>query len=201
MACCPVHGDKHASLSITEGRKGVLLRCRSFGCETKAILDVLGLRWTDLFNDSKTVDPFWEAQRRDRNRLELLERQEGCAFFAQAVFPDGREHWAEVESTCALEARELRDKLNPEAAKARDREAEVQRIIAEYGIDELMEIADPHWEIDCSGPHNLPVSLRLAGKFEFTVSGLPKSAGRYAGEREELIWETSPLKYPWECAG
>ncbi len=49
LARCPAHDDRHPSLSIGEGDDGrVLLRCWA-GCETKAVLEALGLSWSDLF--------------------------------------------------------------------------------------------------------------------------------------------------------
>lgn len=48
-ARCPAHDDKNASLTITEGRRGVLLKCWSRQCSTSAIVSALGLRMCDLF--------------------------------------------------------------------------------------------------------------------------------------------------------
>lgn len=49
VARCPGHEDHTPSLSIAEGRDGrVLLRCWA-GCDTRAVLEALGLRWADLF--------------------------------------------------------------------------------------------------------------------------------------------------------
>lgn len=46
---CPVHADRHASLSIGRGRDGrILLHCHA-GCETETILTALGQTWADLF--------------------------------------------------------------------------------------------------------------------------------------------------------
>lgn len=55
VAKCPAHDDRKPSLSIAEGRQGVVIRCMSMGCETKQILDVLGLRWSDLFRGVRNV--------------------------------------------------------------------------------------------------------------------------------------------------
>ena len=47
-ARCPAHDDGHASLRIKVEPDGkVLLRCWA-GCETRAVLDAMGLRWSDL---------------------------------------------------------------------------------------------------------------------------------------------------------
>jgi len=68
LAKCPAHGDRHPSLSIAEGRKGVLLRCMSNGCETRAILDVLGLTWADLFTDKPLDREAMKAIEMERQR-------------------------------------------------------------------------------------------------------------------------------------
>jgi len=49
LARCPAHKDHTPSLSIGEGDDGrVLLHCWA-GCETRAIVAAMGLRWSDLF--------------------------------------------------------------------------------------------------------------------------------------------------------
>lgn len=51
QAICPCHQDKEASLSISysEQKKQTLLFCHA-GCETRDIVDSVGLRMTDLFD-------------------------------------------------------------------------------------------------------------------------------------------------------
>lgn len=66
MARCVAHPDRHPSLSIAEGRRGVLVRCMSRGCDTREILRALGLKWGDLFHG-----PPPDAER--LRRLEELE--------------------------------------------------------------------------------------------------------------------------------
>ncbi|OVE75999.1 hypothetical protein BVX97_02660 [bacterium E08(2017)] len=48
MACCPAHGDKNPSLSITEADDRLLLKCHA-GCKTEDVVDALGLQMSDLF--------------------------------------------------------------------------------------------------------------------------------------------------------
>ena len=43
MALCSAHPDRHRSLSIAEGKKGVLIRCMSMGCDTRDVLRAAGL--------------------------------------------------------------------------------------------------------------------------------------------------------------
>lgn len=57
IARCPVHGDKSPSLTISEGKHGILLKCQSHGCDVKAILEVLGMKWGDLFYRPRVFDP------------------------------------------------------------------------------------------------------------------------------------------------
>lgn len=49
---CPVHGDKTPSLSVNRGTKGagVIIKCQA-GCETKDVVDTLGLTMRDLFDE------------------------------------------------------------------------------------------------------------------------------------------------------
>lgn len=50
-AACPAHADKSPSLSISEGEKGLLLRCFA-GCTVAEICEALGLAQHELFYDS-----------------------------------------------------------------------------------------------------------------------------------------------------
>jgi hypothetical protein len=51
-ACCPAHGDRHASLSIGTGEDGrILLFCHA-GCKPEAVVAALGLKLADLFPPS-----------------------------------------------------------------------------------------------------------------------------------------------------
>ena len=49
-AKCPAHADRSPSLSVTEGDKGILLKCWA-GCDIRAITGKLGLSVKDLFYD------------------------------------------------------------------------------------------------------------------------------------------------------
>jgi hypothetical protein len=63
-ARCPSHKDKNPSLAISEGDKGLLLKCWA-GCELTAITGKLGLEIKDLFYDG-LPDP--------RQRREAMQR-------------------------------------------------------------------------------------------------------------------------------
>jgi hypothetical protein len=72
---CPAHDDKQASLSITAGRKGVLVKCFA-GCRTADILDAVGLRMQDLFYEDAVPDKSnnWRAyvESREHKRIETV---------------------------------------------------------------------------------------------------------------------------------
>ncbi len=54
MALCPAHNDKNPSLSIgySKEKSHILLHCHA-GCEAKDILDCIGLKLNDLYEDTK----------------------------------------------------------------------------------------------------------------------------------------------------
>ena len=47
---CPNHEDHQASLTISKGEKGTVIHCHA-GCVTADILEKVGLKLTDLFDD------------------------------------------------------------------------------------------------------------------------------------------------------
>jgi hypothetical protein len=47
-ACCPAHDDRKASLHVSDGEKGVILKCFT-GCDAKDIAAAKGLELKDLF--------------------------------------------------------------------------------------------------------------------------------------------------------
>ncbi|HXG41703.1 MAG TPA: AAA family ATPase [Dehalococcoidia bacterium] len=53
QAHCPAHDDHRPSLSVKEAEDGRLLVICRAGCETRAVLDRLGLAWRDLFPDGR----------------------------------------------------------------------------------------------------------------------------------------------------
>ena len=50
---CPAHDDSSPSLSVSQGRDGVVLHCHA-GCDVNAVLTALDLTAADLFDTSKT---------------------------------------------------------------------------------------------------------------------------------------------------
>ena len=56
QACCPAHDDGTASLSLSDGRKGVVLYCHA-GCTADDVTAALGLSASDLFAPDPTRAP------------------------------------------------------------------------------------------------------------------------------------------------
>ena len=70
---CPAHTDKSPSLSVSEGDRGILLRCWA-GCSLREICSALKIQETDLFFDALDSDP---ARRREAAQQRDRQRQEG----------------------------------------------------------------------------------------------------------------------------
>ncbi len=67
---CPAHPDRNPSLSICDGKKGVLVKCWS-GCSLQNICKSLGITPRDLFYDALEIDPRQRklaAQQREAQR-------------------------------------------------------------------------------------------------------------------------------------
>ena len=61
MATCPAHDDRHASLSIGQGKDGrILLKCQA-GCATEEICSALGITMRDLFAEPDGTLPVYDA--------------------------------------------------------------------------------------------------------------------------------------------
>jgi hypothetical protein len=74
VARCPAHHDKAPSLSVQDVGDKVLLCCFS-GCETAAVLDAVGLTWSELFEPKPHHEAPRAAKARpfsDRDLLTLL---------------------------------------------------------------------------------------------------------------------------------
>ena len=70
QARCPAHPDKTPSLSVSEGERGILLKCWS-GCTLREICESLGVEQRELFWGALDLDPLRRrkaAQQRDRQR-------------------------------------------------------------------------------------------------------------------------------------
>ena len=141
MAKCPVHRDRMASLEIKEGKNSgtTIVGCYA-GCSKDAVLAAVGLRLADLFADSSwKPSPAMMQVWRDEEELKRLEHQYGLCIMAKAVFLEEQDYWSRVEQNLFEHVYDLRCKIFPSELRRRICAVEVQRIIAEYGIPELME--------------------------------------------------------------
>lgn len=136
--CC-LHDDRMASLSVTEPERGrSKVNCFA-GCDDLDLLSSKGLTVSDLYADKREITPEIIKRWSDEERLELLERQYGLAIMARVVLTTERNYWRVVEQNVFEQMHDLRDTLYPEEKAQREQAAEVQRIIAAYGFEELWE--------------------------------------------------------------
>lgn len=56
-AQCPAHDDRSPSLSVTQGRDSAVLKCHG-GCETDAVLEALGMRAAELFDEPRSASGY-----------------------------------------------------------------------------------------------------------------------------------------------
>jgi hypothetical protein len=97
-AQCPVpdHDDRQASLSISQGRDGAILKCHA-GCATDTVLEALGMSAADLFDEPRGSDrqrPVTVEYRytdEHGNLLFVKVRKLPKAFWIKR--PDGRGGW------------------------------------------------------------------------------------------------------------
>lgn len=113
QAKCPSHPDRKPSLSISEGKRGVLIRCMSNGCETRDILAALGLTFNDLFFDQMTPQV--------RARTSLWQAKEDLTVAWQSarmmvtLEPKKRNYWRVVERNAYRDLQLLRCRIEPTA--------------------------------------------------------------------------------------
>lgn len=70
---CPCHDDRHASLTITKGRRGVMVYCHA-GCRFEDIIQAVGLKKQDLFYEDKPPNSNWRTyvEVREKRRIEAV---------------------------------------------------------------------------------------------------------------------------------
>ncbi len=74
-AACPCHDDRRQSLSIGEGKNGgVLLHCHA-GCDTKAILEAVGLRFRDVAPTEERQGPALRAESSQNDKRAIVPMQ------------------------------------------------------------------------------------------------------------------------------
>lgn len=158
-ARCPAHEDARASLSFSDGEKGVLVKCFA-GCALDAIAAALGIRTTELFHDYNgnggaprargDLGPIVVAYdyRDEAGRVLFQVTRHDPKDFRQRR-PDGRGGWV-----WGLEG--------------------VRRIL--YHLPELPKDADP--VLVCEGEKDVDVLRRLG----FTATTNPGGAGKWRAE-------------------
>jgi hypothetical protein len=146
-ARCPAHPDHKPSLAIAEGKKGVLIKCMSHGCETEAILDALGLSFGDLFYASRKMTPELRVRLNDEGTRESLERQLGLAIWLGAL--EKPAYWAAAQRRIRGELAAIRCRIEPEEVYQEWKKRTFKRRVMKLGIDRLMEEA---WHIVSSKP-------------------------------------------------
>jgi len=87
IARCPAHDNPNPSLSVTDGERGVLVRCWA-GCTTAEIIAAMGLKLCDLFYDAglprQTPPRLRTRPRLDRNQIAFQLRFHGDQLFLRA---------------------------------------------------------------------------------------------------------------------
>lgn len=114
IALCPAHPDRHPSLTIVPGQRGVLIRCRSNNCSTKEILGAMGLRFTDLFYD-KCASPAVRARVSLQRTRDDLEHELDLVVALQSWEPEKRNYWAAAERKIREKILMLRCRIEPVA--------------------------------------------------------------------------------------
>jgi len=134
-ARCPSHADRHPSLSITQGERGVLLKCWA-GCRTEDVLAAMGLTLRDLFSGCD-LTPQQRAHAAQQSRTRDAERK--------------AEHHAAIEYNRQLLRLEcLRDALGAKLVRSPD-DPELGRLF--HAIEDKLHTLEsglPHHE---DSPH------------------------------------------------
>lgn len=77
---CPSHNDRRPSLSITQGERGVLLKCWA-GCRTEDVIAAISLPMSALFSDAQ-LSPNTRAKairlRQNRDAASKAEHHAAC---------------------------------------------------------------------------------------------------------------------------
>jgi hypothetical protein len=81
LASCPAHDDRHPSLSISAGQRGILVKCWA-GCSLMAICERLGIEQRDLFFDDLDLNP-------SRQRAAALQRERARQYREQQAEQQG----------------------------------------------------------------------------------------------------------------
>jgi hypothetical protein len=77
IACCPSHKDRRPSLAISDGERGVLLKCWA-GCTVEHITAAMGVSIKDLFYDTNLDTVEYRAALKQR-QAERANREQAYA--------------------------------------------------------------------------------------------------------------------------
>ncbi len=83
QGACPAHEDRSPSLSISNGRVGVVLHCHA-GCSFESIVEALGYRPRDLFHDHCRPALLPAIRRGEMEHVETI-RQRLAAFSSEEM--------------------------------------------------------------------------------------------------------------------
>lgn len=144
VASCPAHNDRLPSLTVTEGKKGLLLYCWA-GCATKEVCGVLEIPMQSLFFDAAEDSSNQDAERllqefqRMRTPASVLELapHQSLQDVLYAVVSVSPEAWATV-------AFQWEDMLSEAFAQVWDRQRNV--IVDAICGDLFVEQLDAGWE-------------------------------------------------------
>lgn len=67
---CPCHDDKQASLTISKGKKGVVIKCFA-GCGTEDVIGSVGLTMSDLFYENSNDNANWKSYIEGREKKQI----------------------------------------------------------------------------------------------------------------------------------
>jgi len=109
MAKCRAHKDRCASLKITRWNRSTGVHCHA-GCRTDEVLAAVGLKLSDLFEDS-TMSPETKQRVADQERLKKLEYRHGWIIMGKILNPDKPWYWLSAESEIEQDIYRLRGKL------------------------------------------------------------------------------------------
>ena len=79
LARCPAHDDRSPSLVITQGDRGILVRCWSHGCTPAQIVAALGLSLKDLFDDHGATPAQRQQVEQERQARDAEQRKAKAA--------------------------------------------------------------------------------------------------------------------------
>lgn len=172
QAHCPAHDDHNPSLSISEGEDGsCLLKCHA-GCSVDEIVDVLGLRMSDLFHAQKRSVAAELVAIAEHHGAKLFHDPGGQPF---ASIPVGR-HREVVGVMSRSFRRWLRRHFHRERggvansqavadavdllcaiAEFEGEERDVFARVAPHGNGVVVDLADDEWRVALVGPRTVEI--------------------------------------------